>query len=138
MSLNNGNYVAISPDWDNGVIVDAGAATWCDGTKGRTGYIDSTNSLVGSSANDKIGGYTSVSLANGNYVVASSDWDNGAILDVGAATWCDGTKEITGTINDTNSLTGVKINDNVGSYIFKVSNNNYIVSGYWGSEKNDH
>ena len=45
-------------------------------------------------------------LSNGNYVVSSQDWDNGAILNAGAVTWGDGTSGITGTVTVTNSLVG--------------------------------
>ncbi len=32
--LSNGNYVVISPKWDNGTTTDAGAVTFCNGTAG--------------------------------------------------------------------------------------------------------
>ena len=37
--LNNGNYVARSPLWDNGAAVDAGAVCLGDGTLGTTGAV---------------------------------------------------------------------------------------------------
>ena len=37
-------------------------------------------------------------LANGNYVVGSSSWDNGAAAEAGAVTWGDGTSGVTGAV----------------------------------------
>src|SRR5262249_7046719 len=71
--LPTGNYVVLSPSWDNGAIVEAGAVTWGSGTAGVTGAVSAANSLVGSSANDQLGIGLSVQvLTNGNYVVLSS------------------------------------------------------------------
>ena len=141
--------------WDNGAVVDAGAATWGSGTTGVTGVISAANSLVGSTANDQVGSGVTA-LSNGNYVVRSSQlgqrrhrqrgcgdlgqrhdrgdrgglrrqqpgrlhrqryrrrqwrdgaperqlrgravatWDNGAVVNAGAATWGSGTTGVTG------------------------------------------
>src|SRR5881394_2733600 len=40
-SLTNGNYVLQSPRWDSGGLVDAGAATWGNGTTGVSGIVSS-------------------------------------------------------------------------------------------------
>ena len=69
--------------------------------------VSAANSLVGSSAGDNVGGSGGSGvtlLANGNYVVRSPVWDNGAIGDAGAVTWGSGTAGIQGTISDANSL----------------------------------
>ncbi len=81
--LSNGNYVVCSQSWDNGAIVDAGAATWGNGTTGTSGAVSTANSLVGSTGGDHVGyGYPGLTaLSNGNYVVSSFDWDNGAIVE---------------------------------------------------------
>ncbi len=50
-------------------------------------------------------------LTNGNYVVASPNWDNGPIVDAGAVTWGDGTTGITGPVTTTNSLHGTTAGD---------------------------
>ena len=47
-----------------------------------------------------------VVLANGNYVVRSPYWDNGAAADAGAVTWGDGTSGVTGAVSAANSLVG--------------------------------
>ena len=91
--LKNGDYLVFSADWDNDTIKDAGAVTWCDGTKGTVGNVSETNSLIGSSADDQVGivmrGEMAVTeLTNGNYVIVSPTWDRDSIADAGAVTWC--------------------------------------------------
>ncbi len=130
IALNNGNYVVCSPNWDNGAVVNAGAATWADGTTGKQGLINAGNSLVGIKANDYVG-TGATALSNGYYVVQSPNWDNGSIVDAGAATWCNGTISTTGNITSSNSLVGGHINDHVGNAITSVGRNNacnYVVS----------
>jgi len=82
--LANGNYVVRNPNWDNGAIVDAGAVTFCNAATGTNGAVSPANSLVGSKANDNIGSNSVTALTNGNYVVVSTAWDNGAITNAGA------------------------------------------------------
>ena len=123
-ALSNGNYVVTSPHWDNGVLTDAGAVTWGNGAVGVSGVVSPANSLVGSKANDQIGigqrsgggdGYNGVTrLTNGNYVVVSPYWDNGAVVDAGAVTWGNGTTGVKGVVGPGNSLVGSKANDRVG------------------------
>ena len=133
--LTNGNYVVASGDWDSGTITDAGAVTWGNGTTGTSGVVSSSNSLVGSTANDFVGSYGITALTNGNYVVASGDWDSGTITDVGAVTWGNGTSGISGVVSASNSLVGSTAYDNVGSYgVTALTNGNYVfVSGRWDS-----
>jgi acyl carrier protein len=79
-----------SPFWGGSNGSQWGAATWGNGTVGITGHVSSANSLTGSSSSDQVG--TSVTaLSNGNYVVASPNWDlSGAVTNSGAATWGSG------------------------------------------------
>ncbi|MBK7958032.1 MAG: T9SS type A sorting domain-containing protein [Bacteroidetes bacterium] len=127
-ALTNGNYVVTRPFWDNGAIADAGAVTWGNGTTGRVGPVSASNSLVGSSANDAIGSNGIAALSNGNYVVRSLNWDNGAIGNAGAATWCDGSTGRVGTVSASNSLVGTSANDQIGNYVIAaLSNGNYVV-----------
>ena len=37
IALGNGDYVVLSPDCDISPVIDAGAATWADGSTGRPG-----------------------------------------------------------------------------------------------------
>src|SRR5258706_280880 len=98
-ALSNGNYVVSSSSWDNGAVVNAGAAPWGSGTTGVSGVVSAANSLVGSTANDNVGSTGVTALSNGNYVVASAVWDNGAVLNAGAVTWGSGTTGVTGVVS---------------------------------------
>lgn len=134
-ALANGNYVVLSQRWNNGAALQAGAATWGNGSTGTSGIVSSANSLVGSTSLDQVGYFGATALSNGNYVVKSPYWDNGAMADVGAATWGDGTSGTTGTISTVNSLLGVNANDQIAlSGIHALSNGNYVISSaYWNN-----
>ncbi len=135
-ALTNGNYVVRSPDWDNGAITDAGAATFGSGTSGNSGAASAANSLVGSATGDRVGGAGVTALTNGNYVVSSHSWDNGAIADAGAATFGSGTTGISGAVSAANSLVGGTSGDQVGfgtgafagNTVTALSNGNYVVA----------
>ncbi len=130
--LSNGHYVVSSPMWDNGAVLNVGAVTWCNGTTGRTGVVSSSNSLVGGSTDDQVGNYGITALNNGNYVVRSLYWSNGAAFSAGAVTWGNGTSGISGLVGSSNSLVGTKASDEVGSYVKALNNGNYVVSsGNW-------
>ena len=118
-ALTNGNYVVDSPNWNNGV----GAVTWGSGTAGVSGVVSGSNSLVGSTANDQVGfgGYGVTALTNGNYVVCSPDWHNGAGVAVGAATWESGTTGVSGVVSSANSLVGSTAGDWVGGNVYRAS-----------------
>jgi filamentous hemagglutinin family protein len=126
MALSNGNYVVKSNVWNNGSATRAGAVTWGSGTAGVSGIVSSTNSLVGSIENDQVGNNNVTALSNGNYVVASQAWDNGTVVNAGAATWGNGSTGITGVVSSTNSLVGSTANANVGD-VTALSNGNYVV-----------
>jgi hypothetical protein len=127
-ALSNGNYVVRSQVWDNGTVVNAGAATWGNGTTGIIGTVSASNSLVGGKADDQISNYGVAALSNGNYVVRSNVWDNGAATDVGAVTWGNGTTGIVGTVSATNSLVGSTASDQVGdASVTTLTNGNYVV-----------
>ena len=136
-ALSNGHYVVISPEWDNGAIVDAGAATWGDGTKGVTGAVSPSNSLVGSKAEDRVG-FAVTALTNGNYVVGSPHWDRAAVKDAGASTFGNGSSGVKGQISATNSLVGSTAGDQIGgtgggtdgenvSLVVPLTNGNYVL-----------
>ncbi len=139
ITLTNGNYVVISPYWDNGSITDAGAVTWGNGASGTIGVVSAANSLVGSTANDRVGSDEwdggVITLTNGNYVVSIPQWDNGNSIDAGAVTWGDGMGSTVGTVSANNSLVGSATGDNIGNGSFwgvvgvtALVNGNYIVN----------
>ncbi len=128
-ALTNGHYVVNSYEWDSSTLIDAGAVTWGNGVSGSTGVISAGNSLVGSSANDQVGFGNFSVLSNGNYVVSSISWDNGAIMDVGAATWGNGASGISGMVSISNSLVGSVAEDRVGNGgIYPLGNGHYVVN----------
>jgi len=126
--LANGNYVVASPNWKNGSVVNAGAATWAQGTAPIIGAVSPANSLVGTQVDDSVGmGIGVVPLSNGNYVVGSRLWDNGSLVDAGAATWANGTTGISGAISVSNSLIGSNSDATVGAWVIALTNGNYVV-----------
>ncbi len=129
VALSNGNYIVASPDWNNGSIVDAGAITWGDGSAGSSGSISVANSLVGTTANDRVGSRVITTLANGNVVVASPDWNNGAVTKAGAVTWIEASAGRVGAVSAANSLVGTSQGDRIGGDgITALSNGNYVVA----------
>ena len=63
---------------------------------------------------DQVGYDGVTALSNGNYVVRSPHWDNGAVVDAGAVTWGNGTTGVTGAVSAANSLVGSTADDQVG------------------------
>src|SRR5215471_3673609 len=113
--LSTGNVVITSPLDDAGGT-DAGAVYLFNGA---TGALVST--LRGSSAFDQIGSGGVTALTNGNYVIQSPRWDNGATVDAGAATWGSGTSGVSGTVSSANSLVGASANDQVPSGVISLT-----------------
>ncbi|MFY4783769.1 hypothetical protein ACOTWN_11325, partial [Aliarcobacter butzleri] len=64
--------VVRSSSWSN----SKGAVTFGSGTSGVSGVVSSSNSLVGTTNDDKVGYDEITELSNGNYVVRSSSWSN--------------------------------------------------------------
>jgi hypothetical protein len=127
--LSNGNYVVGSPSWDNGSVVNAGAATWRSGTSAATGIVGSANSLIGANAGDQVGTFSAiVPLSNGNYVVVVSDWDHGSVANVGAVVFGAGSGGISGQVSASNSFIGATAEDRLGNYgVTALANGNYLI-----------
>lgn len=123
--LANGNYLILSLSWTNGLESRAGAVTWASGTQGVSGQVSAGNSLVGTAFHDSAG-LRVTTLSNGNYVVSSESWDNGAVVNAGAVTWCNGMTGASGVISAGRSLVGTTVNDRVGA-VTALSNGNYVV-----------
>ena len=136
VALTNGNYVTGTTQWDNGGTNNAGAVTWGNGTFGTNVVVSAANSLVGSFTNDLVGVNGLTALPNGNYVVSSPNWDNGAASNAGAVTWCNGATGRFGTVSAANSLVGSATSDNVGSDpILALPNGSYVVrTPSWSSD----
>lgn len=125
IALSNGNYVVNSPLWGTGSL---GAVTWGDGSIGSVGEVGATNSLVGVTGGDQVGSGGIQTLTNGNYVVSSPQWNNGAVGNAGAVSWGDGTTGTSGLVSSSNSLVGSTSGDQVGfGSVTALSNGNYVV-----------
>jgi hypothetical protein len=135
LPLTTGNYLVSSPYWDNGANADAGAVTLGSGTKPTVGEVSASNSVVGTTTNDRVGLY-SIMLTNGNAVISSPYWSNGVATEAGAATWISGS---TGVATDgghlvsaANSIVGSTTNDHIGMNIVPLTNGNFATSsGEW-------
>jgi hypothetical protein len=124
-ALTSGNFLVLSPVWDNGSLASVGAVTWVNGSTGIEGVVSVSNSLVGSQPGDLVGSNGAVILKNNNYLVLSPSWDNGLVQDVGAATWAEGSTGIKGVVSASNSLIGSHANDQIGYEALVLSNDNY-------------
>jgi trimeric autotransporter adhesin len=135
VALSSGNYVVVSPNWDNGGTGNVGAVTWGNGTTGTTGTVGAANSTVGTATNDSVGSGGVFALTNGNYVISSPVWNNGGTTDAGAVTWRNGSAVAAGTLSAANSLIGSSTNDNVGNLgVTALTNGNYVVrSSLWNN-----
>lgn len=134
-ALSNGNYVVVSPEWDDDEFgtVDVGAVTFVDVASGLTsGTVTIGNSLHGSTAADQVGRQEVAALPNGDYVVSSAYWDDpdSVTADVGAVTFVDVASGLTsGEVTTTNSLHGTTAAHSVGSEgVTVLSNGNYVVN----------
>ena len=126
--LTNGDVVVTSGYWNS----SAGAATWMSGTGPTAGVIGAGNSLIGSTANDRVGSLGVTVLSNGNYVVNNPYWSDGLNPEVGAATWGNGNGGTAGVVSAANSLVGSAAYDRVGLTSTALSNGHYVVSSpYW-------
>jgi len=133
-TLPNGNYVIHNPFWDYGSMIDVGAMTWADGTKGIVGEATLENSLIGSSDQDRIG-FSFTLLENGNFVVYSPYWSSEKGTNASAATWVNATTGITGTVSAANSLVGEQPTYvSIANKVIPLTNGDYVVANpTWSS-----
>jgi filamentous hemagglutinin family protein len=139
--LANDNYVVLSQSWNDGATTDVGAVTLVNGSGANAGkavadnllVVSTTNSFHGTTSGDKVGrGNTTEELSNGNYIVRSDQWNNGATTDVGAVTLINGATgralvDSSFNISTSNSLHGTTIGDTVGSDVTVLANDNFVV-----------
>ena len=101
--LPNGNLVVSDRLFDLGGIPDVGAVYL---------YNGATNALIsrvtGSASGDMVGSRVDVLSAtspNANsFVISTSTFDNGGVVDVGAVTWVNGATGLNGEVSAANSL----------------------------------
>ncbi len=155
LNTGGGRGLILSPDWSAG----AGAITWVDATGGRLandtalrGVVSGRNSLVGTSAGDRVGGSTYGFsyyhlLDNGDRwsLIFTPDWsDRGTKAGAGAITWIDpltgllgGMTAATdyetagGAISSANSLLGAQAGDRIGGRMWDdYQNSQYFQPEY--------
>lgn len=132
VALANGHYVVSTPRWGNGQKQNLGAITWGNGTTGSLGIVTAANSLTGSTAGDLLGlsgSYRIKPLTNGNYVVISGHWHNEEGVNVGAATWLDGSGPHSGIVTSANSVPGYSSVVALSNGDFVVSNREWVTRG---------
>ncbi len=110
-NLGSGKAAIFSRNWSGGM----GAVTWLDVTAGGAGVVDATNSLVGSTAGDQIGGFGNYDFVGARIAILSPNWTNGSFGAAGAITWVDPSNGLTGVVGAGNSLVGGSVNDRVGN-----------------------
>ena len=150
IGLSNSNYVVQSARWSDGAITSVGAVTLVNGSGTNAGKALTDNSLVvstansfhGTTINDQVGRGTVKELSNGNYIVQSDQWNNGAATKAGAVTLINGSSgravaDNSFVVSTANSLHGTNAGDNVGNAgnfsITILANGNFLVdSAIWG------
>jgi Repeat of unknown function (DUF5650) len=90
------------------------------------GVVSPANSVIGSTEFDLVGDRTRA-LADGNVVVSSRSWDNGAANAAGAVTWMNGATGLVGAVDPTNSLVGSTAQDLVGEITLVLPGGEYVV-----------
>lgn len=127
--LADGSFVVGSPYWTNGGAAKAGAATHCPAA-GCKGIISPANSLVGTLGDDGVGEKI-LPLANGQYLVGSTHWANGAVGYAGALSQCPASG-CSGSISNLNSMVGSHLNDQIGAKITALpSGGYYFLTSNW-------
>ncbi|MEQ8664043.1 MAG: hypothetical protein RLW62_24765, partial [Gammaproteobacteria bacterium] len=123
-------YLVLSPDYDDGSNIDAGAVTVGNNLTGITGSISGGNSFLGLNGGDALGSGGFFALNSGNALVHSPDFDGGA----GAVTFFDllngniaGEVGFVGAVDVDNSFVGPDPGDGVGSGGIEIVGNHFIV-----------
>jgi len=105
VGLGGGQYLVSSPYWNNGAQTFAGAVTLCPAA-GCVGVVSAANSLVGSHTDDQVG-FSILVQTNGEFIISSPSWDNGALSDAGAFSLCRSTlTPCVGPVSSANGVTG--------------------------------
>lgn len=82
---------------------------------GALHLLKADGTLEGSTANDMVGNGTIVELPNGNMMVLSPNFENGAATNAGAATLINGTTGLSGTNGDFGSAVVLPLGGTAGS-----------------------
>ncbi len=117
-----------SQDFDDGAIAKAGALTWCTRTRGCTGAISLSNSLVGATAADQIFDAGVTVFPDDSYVAQSSLFDNasGPVANAAAYTFGNGDEGTTGRVGVDNSGVG-SVGSDLTSFDYDAPRGRYVV-----------
>lgn len=126
VALPDGQYILLTPQWDNGSSLNAGALTKASGP--RSGAIASGNSLVGAHAGSSVGSGGVTVLPNGAAVAAHPNWGLAGTPNIGAVMLIGPAQTPTGGISAANALVGTNSGDQVGSGITVLPDGRYVVS----------
>ena len=77
--------------------------------------VSDTNSLVGGSAGDRLGGLFPSNVNGTQWLFRTLDYDNGAATNAGAAVLYDTSAPVTGVLGPANAVVGSFTGDNVGN-----------------------
>lgn len=116
--LPNGNFVVVDTSYSAGGQAFIGAVHLYNPAGTRL------STLTGSTANDRVGENGITVLANGNFVISSPQWSNGAIARAGAVTWGDQNTGVNGVVSAANSLVGGTTGDYVGQMAYPDATGN--------------
>ncbi|MGV3664100.1 MAG: choice-of-anchor D domain-containing protein [Prosthecobacter sp.] len=136
--IGNDSFVICSPLCDNGSIVDAGAVTFGYTVMSFVSPVSTANSVMGSTANDQVGGGGITKVGTSFYLIGSPLWDNTATsaADAGAIMMAGPTTYRTGVVSASNALVGTRAGDQLGSGgITAVGATCYVISSpLWDNE----
>ena len=148
--LRNGRYVIGSPGWEpcGSAVTDIGAATWMESGP-ATGSVSVTNSIVGNSADDKVGyayfdtdywdDQFGVLHNSGDWSMPVAEWDRGADTDVGALMSLPGDRRVTGTVAGLSHLAiyGLAADSGGSSGTFNAlaEDQGHTVVSWWGTDQ---
>ncbi len=126
----SGRYYVATPTWNN----DRGAVTFGSITGGRSGLVSASNSLVGSSAGDRVGESVLNLAYSDRLLVLSEEWN----AERGAVTVINPAAPRVGAVSASNSLVGSSAGDRVGDFsqqLFREDNRGLVVlrTTTWGN-----
>ncbi|MEQ8494784.1 MAG: filamentous hemagglutinin N-terminal domain-containing protein, partial [Gammaproteobacteria bacterium] len=118
-------YAVLSPGFDNGAAVDAGAITWYTPGDSLSGSVGVGNSLLGANTGDDVGGGSNdfYFLPSGNGLIEIPDFDGGA----GALVFVDPSAPVTGAVGAASALVGGTPGDALGSAGIEIFDDYYLV-----------
>lgn len=139
VEIQEGKFVVISPNWtEDTQRTQLGAVTWfeADGSdllsQKHCLQVSRENSIHGTSCQDRVGSGGVYVLSEGNFVVASPEWNYREQKQVGAITLIRGNigKDLEGKlrVSEENSLCGRQEKDHIGlGGVFPLASGNYVV-----------